>query len=122
MTEHTKGPWVVSEYSDTGGYDCMTGGLQVGRVTLDGADYGQEWNAPENADCPPQMMADAHLIAAAPDLLECLKWAMRELEGQNFYDEDVADQQLDNCYDLAYAAIAKATNPQPSMGNLQPPR
>ena len=103
MGGYTKGPWVVSEYSDTGGYDCMTGGIQAGPVTLDGADYGQEWCAAENETCPPQMMADARLIAAAPELLEALEVIMLHYPHQNsVYASN------------AYAAIAKAkgvTNP-----------
>lgn len=51
----------------------MTGGVRVGPVVLDGADYGQrpcESISPEGLE---RMMADAHLIAAAPGLLRVCK-------------------------------------------------
>jgi hypothetical protein len=102
MGGYTKGPWVVSEYSDTGGYDCMTGGIQAGPVTLDGADYGQEWCAAENETCPPQMMADARLIAAAPELLEALEGLLHHEIG---HVGPYAGQRVI----AARAAIAKAT-------------
>ena len=65
---HTAGPWEIGEYSDTLGYDCMTGGIKAGPVYLDGAQYGQracEWPMPPKMLA--HMMADARLIAAAPD-------------------------------------------------------
>lgn len=68
------------------------------------AKRGEGWKTP----CPTRDQR-ARLIAAAPDLLEALRWALAELRGQTRYDEDVADEQCDNCYKLADAAIAKAT-------------
>jgi hypothetical protein len=55
------------------------------------------------------LIAFALVAAAAPDLLAALQWALNELNGRTRYDEDVADQQIENCYALANAAIAKAT-------------
>lgn len=66
MTEaHTPTPWDVGEYSDTLGYDCMTGGMRVGPVVLDGRDYGQENCVSITPDVLARMMADAHLIRLA---------------------------------------------------------
>lgn len=70
MIGHTPGPWELGEYEDALGYDCMTGGVKVGPVYLDGAQYGQKTCAEIEADQLARMMADARLIAAAPDLLE----------------------------------------------------
>ncbi len=111
MGNYTKGPWLLSEYSDMDGYDCMTGGLQVGPVTLDGADYGQEWFAPENETCPPQMMADAMLISAAPDLLVALQRFVKTARVGSG-NKPVTRSARVNCpagvYHDAIAAIAKA--------------
>lgn len=41
-------------------------------------------------------------------LLEALEWAIRELDGTNRYDEDVADEQEQNGYDRARAVLAAA--------------
>lgn len=38
----TPGPWKLGDVDDALGYDCMTAGIEVGPVTLDCADYGQE--------------------------------------------------------------------------------
>lgn len=73
MSKHTPGPWEVGEFSDFLGYDCMTAGVRAGPVYLDGADYGQKRVHPMTDDQKERMMADAHLIAAAPDLLGALK-------------------------------------------------
>lgn len=53
----------------------------------------------------------AYIVHAAnchPDLVEALQWALDELNGRTRYDEDVADQQIENCYRIAEAALAKA--------------
>ena len=52
--KHTPTPWVVGEFDETLGYDCMTGGWpirQIGEMNsllvIDQADYGQkhcDWN------------------------------------------------------------------------------
>lgn len=71
----TPGPWIVGEYSDALGYDGMTGGICVGPVVLDGRDYGQDPCEPISPEALAQMQSDAHLIAAARDLLAACKQA-----------------------------------------------
>lgn len=66
-TQFTPGPWDRGLYDDTGGYDCMTGGIKVGPAKLDGITYGQEHCAPISPEQLATMEADALLIAAAPD-------------------------------------------------------
>ncbi len=84
---HTPGPWTIEEYGDD-----ETPTLVVHR--------GETKNricfmaTPGSHGDPAMIEADAHLIAAAPDLLEVL------IEWNN-------DQLLDE--DKARAAIAKAT-------------
>jgi hypothetical protein len=86
----------MHDYCEAGGYDCMTGGLRVGPITLDGADYGQERHEEDNNVCPDAMLADAHLISAAPEMLEACK--------------AVVQSGMHNAaYDLCVEAIAKAT-------------
>lgn len=68
----TPGPWVVGEIDENGGYDCMTVGVKAGPVTLDAADYGQTRCDDLPHDIKEKMLADANLIAAAPDLYEAL--------------------------------------------------
>ncbi len=74
MTDNfTPGPWLVGEYDEHLGYDCMTGGVRAGPVCLDGNNYGQKNCTPLEPEALARMMADAHLIAAAPQLLEALR-------------------------------------------------
>lgn len=77
-TKHTPGPWELTFLSKAGKQnptvyqidgDLEKGGLSVCRVFIGGAEangYSSE--------------ANAHLIAAAPELLEALKGAVRAIE------------------------------------------
>ncbi len=74
---HTPGPW-KAEFSEDGGYDCMTDAWMVKADTkpfivavVDCSGYGQ---TPRNREYQTEhAKADAALIAAAPDLLAALK-------------------------------------------------
>jgi hypothetical protein len=89
MSGHTSGPWLVEEYDEYGGYDCMSGGIKAGPIYLDAANYGQT----DRTIVPEQMIADARLIAAAPELLEALK---RRIDPRHISTlvEDDADREL----------------------------
>lgn len=104
---HTPGPWLVDPN--------YVGDI----ITSDGVDLATTWHEGSagksliiadsvGADYE-QMKANTILMAAAPDLVEALQWALAELNGKTRYDDDVADQQIENCYTRAEAAIAKAT-------------
>ena len=85
MNQHTPGPWRKSAYD--GGWDCVrdSGGQIIAKLGL---------NNPTNA----------HLIAAAPDMLEALKRLLR--------DDTIIDGWCDGFTDefegQVRAAIAKA--------------
>lgn len=73
MSKHTPRPWEIGEFDEILGYDCMTCGIRSGPVVLDGSNYGQERCEPIEDAAKEMMIADAKLIAAAPDLLEALE-------------------------------------------------
>lgn len=73
MDAATKGPWEVGEYSDTLGYDCMTGGIQVGRIYLDGSDYGQSRCEEISVSALDNMQSDAELIAYLVNHAEAIR-------------------------------------------------
>jgi len=89
MNKHTPGPWVVDETHLQGSVN----NLEIGRhITLCSLNVGRD-----------QCLANARLIAAAPDMLEALIDCRRALELANFTGElAVVD-----------AAIARATGEQP---------
>ena len=78
MTKHTPGPWVI-RYDGHGGISVLTENYQIGYVSSE-----------------PRQEADAHLIAAAPELLAAAKEFLR-----------IADRRTVEADNLR-AAIAKA--------------
>lgn len=109
--QHTAGPWRNE------GDDCLTAGFPF--IAIAAGEIGPSFRSiaevqgvyDERADGAPltdESRANARLIASAPSLLEALQWALNELNGHNRYDEDVADQQIDACYDRAEDALASA--------------
>lgn len=101
MTQHTPGPWTTSG-------DCyQEKGSWV--VTIQSNNAPPEMNIAAEAlsEHKEQAIANAHLIAAAPDLLEaaqaCAEWL--DLVKQNY--PDMAG--LIRGMEAARAAIAKAT-------------
>lgn len=99
-SKHTPAPWVIGEFDENGGYDCMTAGLTVGPVTLDGADYGQNAGGDITDAQRAHMEADAALIGAAPEVLGALKNLLAEVECGTALECPLCD--------AARAAIAKA--------------
>jgi hypothetical protein len=87
--KHTQGPWKRT-------------GMRIYRETL----HGNRVATVESAKLPPEESeANARLIAAAPDLLAALKWAM----GSHRYSaRTTTNEAYCNAVDRANSAIAKA--------------
>lgn len=68
MSKHTPGPWEIDEqdYGD----ELWFGGTGCGLVTVNGWSNGGRKDQPDEWA---QLLTDARLIAAAPELLEALK-------------------------------------------------
>lgn len=105
---HTPGPWVIQPDIDLDGanvgHDIVTADGKTVIVTLAAGTTEEE-------------LADAHLIAAAPDLLAALEWAIRcmkntglLIQGKN-QDVDMVD-----CFESSVAAIAKAEDDTGNAG------
>ncbi len=95
--EHTPGRWYTNgdgivRHSGSGGVF----GVKLGSPWIEGA-----WER-ENAD--PETLANARLIASAPDLLEALVYAREQLEA---YEHDASGETYNNL--KINAAIARAT-------------
>lgn len=83
MAKYTPGPWKVIKSPHGPKYKCVQYGADESYTSLE------------------MLPADARLVAAAPELLEALKAVV-----------SVADRATDE-FDLARAAIAKATRTDP---------
>jgi hypothetical protein len=101
--QHTPGPWEFAEWNaginGRPGYGLIAehGSLNVTVHTR--KPKGDGWS---DVDCTEQAQADARLIAAAPDLLEALQFALHA-NYSNFMDMKFK----------AAAAIAKAKGERP---------
>ena len=90
MSKHTPGPWEIKRHFDS----CYRYISAPEHIAL-----AQVVWCVEEEERSPVCEANAHLIAAAPDLLE----ALEELADQYQYVN-----QFDSFYEQARAAIAKA--------------
>lgn len=126
MSEHTPLPWQVQE-PDTIDVFVPIIGVILG-------DDGQPLETPTNglvggatlfptevdAEDYERAKANADFIVRAVNshyaLVEALQWALDELNGRTRYDEDVADQQIENCYRLAEKALNLASKDTPTHG------
>ena len=101
-TEHTQGPWKVLEHARGRGKTCVTtaNGAPVQAVICE---IDVKSVATDNAT----RLANARLIAAAPDLLAALNEVLGDLcDFQEAYP-DLSDQ-FDGTFAKINAAIAKA--------------
>ena len=91
---HTSGPW-----------EAIDKVLKGNHILIRADDYAVAKVYNEEVGMEAINEANARLIAAAPDLLEALEWALAELLGKTKYSDP---QQAINCFELADAALAKA--------------
>lgn len=105
MTElqHTPGPWILLPHDDDGSISIVAGNLGG----LVGAAHC--WPTEIITQGSGRVDANAHLIAAAPDLLAALKDAADEVEDLRKYANNHGGMIDDERCDYARAAIAKAT-------------
>lgn len=83
-TLHTPAPWQVSPLGN-----IMKNSLKIASIE----------QMPSNNES--ERIANAHLIAAAPDLLDALDWALRQIEDDLDPDHQVA-------FDVAFYTLRKA--------------
>jgi len=107
MSKHTSGPWRVEKVSAVvGGGSCIP--IMAGK-TMVVATVGYD---DDDQDMIEASWADAHLIAATPDLLSIAKrWAA--LNGGEWHAERHAREKAELLRDTQ-AAIAKASPARPS--------
>lgn len=99
--KHTPGPWKIFDEGD------HFPGIDADEMTI--ILWGNEdENVGVQGHSKDERLANARLIAAAPELLECLVWAMRE--GRLSYSARTSSNRAHcDAIDRAKAVIAKAT-------------
>lgn len=104
MAEHTKGPWIAHPVQR---WVSPAADPEMPVCALRYESYGVECDEAE-------VRANAHLIAAAPDLLEALEGAIGALEMDHDAGKDMGDADWEGIayqrLEAARAAIAKARN------------
>ena len=99
-SKHTKGPWSVVEQWTTGA--TIRANADKPLDTLVATAHGAIFAGPPYDE----MLANARLIAAAPELLEALKRALRWFDGDFPYGHEEAERE--GATEAARAAIKKA--------------
>lgn len=103
---HTSGPWLLSHNTN-----WKTNPFSV-TVRKPGVHNTTVANIPLRMTIPPQeQQANARLIAAAPDLLAALEYALKDMEGARDWVREKSPMigVLAVSIGMARAAIAKAT-------------
>ena len=73
-TQHTPGKWHVDERADDWGFIRDANGTLIASTRiLDNEETIKKHRYPSTLGCPPQTLANARLLAAAPELLEALE-------------------------------------------------
>ena len=103
MSDFTPGPWLLRTTPTSAGlcHIVSAANWRGAFIYGDGIRKGVDDALPKAQE----LAANARLIAAAPDLLEALKWMVLRTEGGEYPDG--------KCLEDARAAIAKATGEQP---------
>jgi hypothetical protein len=97
MSKHTPAPWFVDKDHIVRVGRPGSGFLMPVKIAT-----GWKEDAWFGDDSDEESRANAHLIAAAPELLEALESVVSQLEGHVLHNGDVS------AINTAYAAIAKA--------------
>jgi hypothetical protein len=96
MTDHTDGPWEISHLGKDGAWEIRVEGFVIcSRNRID--------------DLSLQSIANAKLIAAAPDMLAALKLAFKIPRPWILGGRTVTEEEWGAAVDAVSAAIAKAT-------------
>jgi hypothetical protein len=90
-TQHTPGPWIADKLLDRNAYNIFASGHCTALLTLEPGKYDGASPLCRN------VTADAHLIAAAPDMLAALQHVLERATMPGFLRDEVK------------AAIARAT-------------
>lgn len=106
MSKHTQGPWTVqADQSDHGRSTAICGAgnddLLIARIP------SRAWNPLAPLEYP-QDRANAHLVAAAPDLLEALRAVMACPQAAPWLAKLPTHDGSTSVYEQAIAAIRKA--------------
>lgn len=99
MSEHTPGEWVV--------LDEWMSGIDVGVELEDGAYY----HVATARDLDEKTEPNAHLIAAAPDLLEALEDSPCQMDAYNCGREGYSKRDPDtakHCYETGFCVCGNA--------------
>jgi len=107
--KHTPGPWAYVATDPSEGWNGFRITAEV--VTPERAAWGDIGTVTGPQDNP-SSLADARLIAAAPEMLEALQY-LSELYDKLWFDMSTVttgeQQAMKRAWDIADAAIAKAT-------------
>lgn len=106
MSKHTPGPWEANGYHIR---QRVTGTRSIAEVAYTGPHHTPPHEYPKS--CRLVDEANARLIAAAPDLLEALKKCAAVI-GAPQEGHWATDDEVNDAYDSAVAAIAKAKGEQ----------
>jgi hypothetical protein len=104
-TNHTPGPWVINTCNENGpSLDSFY--LSTTAKTWDGNEEDRivcrfPTGTGQFSDMGRENLANARLISSAPDLLDALDWALRQIE-------DDLDPDHQGAFNAALAALAKA--------------
>nr|WP_144347358.1 hypothetical protein [Pandoraea pnomenusa] len=98
--KHTPGPWSISKAKHMGGeYVVATLAHDRGdRALVVHAQHGDQSQDDENA----------HLIAAAPELVEALNHIERKLDFYLKHQTEIPVKEVLGMWDIAYAALKKS--------------
>ena len=107
MSKYTKGPWKIVEKTDQKIISHWS--IQIGKHAVSFFPYQYHYANEEKTlgayGKDAEMMANARLISAAPDLLEALQLAVGVIEDEYGFDDSIAVD--------CRAAIAKALGETP---------